>query len=83
MITTTGLHLKGCKVFSMTPAMAEEFYGFLEGIFVKKLKGKVEKKLRNALSPGYMNFEITDDQYEQMADVLKEANAKNEVSEIM
>ena len=39
MITTTGLHLKGCKVFSMTPAMGDEFYGFLEQIFVKKLKG--------------------------------------------
>jgi nucleoside diphosphate kinase len=83
MITTTGLHLKGCKVFSMTPAMGEEFYGFLEGIFVKKLKGKVEKQLRTALSPQYMNFEITDGQFADLADVLKESNAKNEVAEIM
>ena len=67
----------------MTPAMAEEFYGFLEGVFVKKLKGKVEKKLRTALSPEYMGFPIDDEQFSALADVLKVSNAKNEVADIM
>ena len=45
--------------------------------------GKVEKKLRTALSPEYMGFEIDDDQFAAMADVLAASNAKNEVAEIM
>ena len=49
MISTTGLHCRGCKVFSMTPAMGRDFYGFLEGIFEKKLVGLVEKKLRRQI----------------------------------
>ena len=36
-------------MFSMTPAMGRDFYGFLEGIFEKKLVGLVEKKLRRQI----------------------------------
>ena len=41
LISTTGLHCRGCRVVRMSMAQATEFYGFLEPIFAKKLKGQV------------------------------------------
>ena len=83
MITTTGLHCRGAKVFSMTPAMGVEFYGFLEDVFVKKLEGVVEKKVRRQLGERQMGFYISDGEYTEISKVLAPGFAKHEVSEIM
>ena len=67
----------------MTPAMADDFYGFLEGIFLNKLRPRVEQKMRNILSRDYMGFPIEDEQFAAMYDVIKAAAAKNELADVI
>jgi nucleoside diphosphate kinase len=62
---TTGLHLVGTSVFSMSVAQATEFYGFLEKVFVNKLSKNVEKCLRACL-PSQFDFELTDSDFISM-----------------
>jgi len=46
---STGLHLVGCRVFSFSVRQAREFYGFLEDVFVDKLRPKLEARIKRAL----------------------------------
>ena len=45
----TGLRIVGAKLFNMTVAMGEEFYGPLKDLFVEKLKGLVTKTVYERL----------------------------------
>lgn len=83
LISTTGLHCRGCRVVKMSVAQAQEFYGFLEPIFEKKLAGQVEKRLRAVLSKEFMSFDVNDKQFEQLTDVLKGSYATSEVNSIV
>merc|ERR1712166_34926 len=83
LISTTGLHCRGCKVVNMSVGQASEFYGFLEPIFTKKLAKVVEKRLRNELNHDNMGFWVTDDQFGQLTDVLKGSFARSEVNSII
>jgi len=79
---TIGLQLVGTKVFSMSVAQAQEFYGFLEEIFVEKLAPSIEKRLRQAL-PAVFDFPLEDKEYSAITAVLKRKNAHAEVSKII
>eukprot|EP01098_Paradermamoeba_levis_P003315 TRINITY_DN1525_c0_g1_i2.p1 TRINITY_DN1525_c0_g1~~TRINITY_DN1525_c0_g1_i2.p1 ORF type:complete len:463 (-),score=152.58 TRINITY_DN1525_c0_g1_i2:73-1371(-) len=79
---TTGLQIVGTKVFSFSPKKAKEFYGFLEDIFVEKLKPTIEQKLRLSFQYQF-DFPVTDEDFHRVADVLKVKYAKSEVNKIM
>ena len=62
--------------------MAEDFYGFLRGIFAKKLAPKVERVLRDRLSNAF-NFPVSDMDIEIMTALLKQKHAETEVNKII
>jgi hypothetical protein len=66
----------------MSVDQGQQFYGFLEKVFLKKLGFLVEKKLRSAL-PGTFDFEIGEDEFASMTDILRRKNAHCEVAKII
>ena len=78
----TGLRIVAVKLFNMTVAKGQEFYGPLKDIFVSKLKflvtGQVMESLKNAFS-----FEFTEDDAEVLAGHLAERNATSEFNRIV
>ena len=82
MFATTGLTIVGTRFYHMTPSMATEFYGFLEGVFQKKFRPRVGERLRNRLT-GAFDFPITDEEYKEMCQHVTPRYAKNEVQKIM
>jgi len=79
---TTGLHIVGTKVFSMSLAQAKEFYGFLEDVFSKKLRPHVEEQIRHRLE-GAFDFKITPEQFSALTDVLNRDHARNELIKVL
>jgi nucleoside diphosphate kinase len=82
MFSKTGLTIVGARLFSMSVAQGQEFYGFLEEVFCKKLKVLVEKTLRERLAEAFA-FPIDEDEIGAMAEVLKAKNAHHEVCRII
>lgn len=82
MLSTIGLYIVGARLFHMSVEQAFRFYGFLEEVFVTRLKFLVEKKLRAHLS-GAMGYALSDIDYSRMADVLKRKNAHYELCKII
>lgn len=78
----TGLKIVGAKLFNMTVAMGEEFYGPLKDIFVKKLKFLVSNVVQDRLQ-GAFDFEFTGDDADQIAEMFAERNAACEFSKIV
>lgn len=78
----TGLRIVAAKLFNMTVAMAEEFYGPLKGIFVKKLKGNVTQEVYERLHNAFA-FPFTMADAEAVADRLAERNAVTEFNRIV
>jgi len=78
----TGLRIVAVKLFNMTVAKGQEFYGPLKEIFVSKLKflvaGRVMEYLENAFS-----FEFTQADADVLADHLAERNANCEFNRIV
>ena len=78
----TGLRIVAVKLFNMTVAKGQEFYGPLKEIFVSKLKflvaGRVMECLENAFS-----FEFTQADADVLADHLAERNANCEFNRIV
>ncbi len=84
MFSRTGLYIVGARLIHMSVEQANEFYGFLREVFVKKLKGLVAKSLRKIIGEsGAFEFRVTDEHISAMADVLKGANAEREFSNIV
>jgi len=84
MFSRTGLYIVGSRLIQMSVKDANEFYGFLRGVFVKKLKGVVVQKLRRMVEESQaFDFRVSEQHLEEMADVLKEANAEREFSSIV
>ncbi len=77
-----GLRIVAVKLFNMTVAKGQEFYGPLKEIFVSKLKflvaGRVMECLENAFS-----FEFTQADADVLADHLAERNANCEFNRIV
>ena len=78
----TGLRIVGAKLFNMTVAMAEEFYGPLKGIFVKKLKGNVTQEVYERLHDAFA-FPFTMADAEAVSDRLAERNDVTEFNRIV
>ena len=78
----TGLRIVGTKLFHMTVAQGEEFYGPLKDIFVRKLKGNVTQEAYQRLRDAFaFRFDMSD--AEALADRLAERNATFEFNKIV
>ena len=78
----TGLRIVSAKLFNMTVAQAEEFYGPLKDIFVERLRFLVTREVQARLD-GAFDFPFTAEDAEAMADRLAERNAVAEFSKIV
>lgn len=78
----TGLRIVGAKLFRMTVAQGEEFYGPLKDIFVKKLKFLVSNTVYDRLGDAFA-FRFTEDDAERVADLFAERNATCEFNKIV
>jgi len=78
----TGLRIVGVKLFNMTVAKGQEFYGPLEEIFADKLKFLVAKGAMKSLK-GAFDFEFTEEDADVVADHLAKRNAACEFNKIV
>jgi nucleoside diphosphate kinase len=78
----TGLRIVGIKLFRMTLAQGEEFYGPLKDIFVRKLKGLVSKEVLKRLRTSF-DFEFTEADAAVLGEHLAERNAITEFNKIV
>lgn len=78
----TGLRIVGAKLFGMTVAQGEEFYGPLKDLFVTKLKGNVTQEIYRRLHNAF-GFPFTMSDAEAVADRLAERNAVTEFNRIV
>ncbi len=78
----TGLRIVGAKLFRMTVAMGEEFYGPLKDIFVKKLRFLVSNVAYERLSDAF-GFCFTKEDAEKIGDMFAERNANCEFNKIV
>lgn len=78
----TGLKIVGAKLFNMTVAQGEQFYGPLKEIFIKKLKGNVAQEVFQRLNNAFsFPFDMAD--ADKVADMLAERNATTEFNRIV
>jgi len=82
LLGTTGLTVVGTRLISMSLNDAKNFYGFLEGVFEKKLRPKVQQTIKKQLSNAF-EFEVTDEEIDSVTDIFQKKNAKKEVTSIM
>jgi nucleoside diphosphate kinase len=82
VFSRTGLFIVGAKMLRFTRQQAEEFYGPLLQVFVRKLKGQVADRAAAALGAEF-NFPIAEETKSTVADALKEANAEFEFRKIV
>jgi len=78
----TGLRIVGAKLFNMTVAQGEQFYGPLKDIFIGKLKFLVTNSLVKKLD-GAFDFPFDESDAEILADHLAERNATAEFNKIV
>ena len=78
----TGLRIVGAKLFNMTVAQGLEFYGPLEAIFVKRLKGNVTQEVYHRLHDAF-GFPFTMADAQAVADMLAARNAATEFHRIV
>jgi len=82
MFSKTGLRIVGARMIRMSAAQGEEFYGFLRDVFKKKLKPRIVAQLKQGME-GLFNFQITDEEYNAMAEIINEKNSLYEFSQIV
>jgi len=68
MFAKTGLRIVGARMIRMSAAQGEEFYGFLRDTFKRK-KFRVADKIKEGIE-SLFEFEISDAEYNTMADVI-------------
>jgi len=78
----TGLRIVGAKLFSMTVAQAEEFYGQLKNLFKDTLKSNVSNVVYERLNHSF-EFEITRQDADIIAERLAGKNAMFEFRRIV
>jgi nucleoside diphosphate kinase len=78
----TGLRIVGARLFNMTVAQGEEFYGPLKDVFTRKLKGNVTQDVYQRLHNAFA-FPFTLADAEAVADRLAERNAITEFNKIV
>ncbi|HEY4481922.1 MAG TPA: nucleoside-diphosphate kinase [Candidatus Brocadiaceae bacterium] len=77
-----GLYIIAAKVFNMSIAQAEEFYGPVREMFVEKLKPFVAKKLKETFESTF-SFTVSEGTIQRIADELKGLNADTEFNAIV
>ncbi len=82
VFSRTGLYIVSAKLLRFSREQAEEFYGPLRSIFVRKLSGQAAERAAKALGPVF-GFDITEEMKAKLADVLKEPNADFEFRKIV
>ena len=82
VFSRTGLYIVGAKMLRLTREQAEEFYGPLRKIFVRKLAGQAGARAVKLLGTEF-GFPITDEMRDKIADALKDANAEFEFGKIV
>jgi nucleoside diphosphate kinase len=82
MFAKTGLRIIGARLIRMSAAQGEEFYGALKNVFKKKFKHRIAESIKEGLD-GLLGFDISDDEYNAMADIVTEKNALHEFSLIV
>ncbi len=80
--SNTGLRIVGAKLFNMTVAQGEEFYGPLKDIFVNKLQFLVRNVVHTRLADAF-DFPFTEDDADVLAKHLAERNALCEFNKIV
>lgn len=78
----TGLRIVAAKLFNMTVAQGEQFYGPLKEIFVEKLRGNVTREIYQRLHSAF-GFPFTMVDAEALAERLAERNATTEFNRIV
>jgi len=78
----TGLRIVAAKLFNMTVAQGEQFYGPLKDVFVGKLQFLVSRAVREKLADAF-EFEFTEADAEVLAKHLAERNALTEFNKIV
>ena len=78
----TGLKIVAAKLFTMTVAQGEQFYGPLKDIFREKLKFLVANVIHDRLA-GAFDFDFTREDADKMAGLLAERNAACEFNKIV
>ena len=78
----TGLRIVAAKLFKMTVAQGEEFYGPLKEIFVERLRDKVVNEVYQRLD-GAFSFPLTMEEAQVIASALTERNAVAEFNKIV
>lgn len=82
VFSRTGLRIVGTRLFNMTVAQAEEFYGPLKELFLTRLKPNVAQEIHNRLHDAFA-FDFTMADAERMAESLAERNAQAEFNRIV
>jgi nucleoside diphosphate kinase len=82
MFSRTGLCIVSAKLFRMSIAQAEEFYGPLRTIFIEKLKRGVCERVGETLQQAF-EFPVSDEMVNAVADLLKDGNAECEFNRIV
>ena len=78
----TGLRIVGVRLFGMTVAQGEEFYGPLKDVFVTRLKPLVARQVHGRLKDAFQ-FEFTEADADALAEHLAERNAVTEFNKIV
>jgi len=78
----TGLRIVAVKLFNMTVAQGEEFYGPLKDIFVRKLRGNITQEVYRRLHDAF-GFPFTMADAESVSERLAERNAVTEFNRIV
>jgi len=78
----TGLRIVGAKVFTMTVAQGEDFYGPLKEMFVDRLKGNIAQAVYERLHNAFA-FPFSMGDAEALAERLSQRNAAAEFNRIV
>ncbi|MGA3207665.1 MAG: nucleoside-diphosphate kinase [Syntrophales bacterium] len=82
MFSKTGLRIVAARMIRMSATQGEEFYGFLRDVFKKKLKPRIVAQIKQGME-GLFNFQITDEEYNIIAEIINEKNSLYEFSQIV
>jgi len=82
MFSKTGLRIVGARLVRMSATQGVEFYGLLKDVFRQKLKRLLAERIKEGIG-NLFTFEITDEEYDAMAEVIAESNASYEFSLIV
>lgn len=82
LLSKSGLYIIASKVIRMSVAQAEEFYGPVKEVFLKKLKDSLARKAGDSLRKEF-EFEIPKNVIDELVEKLNVVNAEYEFNKII